>query len=355
MQEHARSLIGCLAVDHEIEVFTGVDASPDSAIRSVTRNPVLHWQMKRDLAVLSQTRVDAWITLNAGLASYSVGLRAPTFAYVHGNDFLRPWLPFPERRIRLARRISGEAVVQGWRHRQIADGLRAVRWAFSNSAFSRDLCARLYRLPEERFSVIAPGIAPEFFQVSDPGQSGTLRLITVSRLSTQSRRKNIDTVLEAIALLRGAIPIRYTVVGDGDDLPRLKAIAAGLGLADQVCFRGGIEQQALVDEFACHDAFILAVRPTEGDVEGFGMVFAQAAASGLPSIATAAGGIPEVVEDGVSGMLVDDLSASGLASALRRFRALQGSFDRLAIRRLAERFSAPACTAAMVRTITRMI
>jgi len=355
MQEHARSLISCLSANHEIQLFTGAGSPTEPASRNVSRHPVLHWHMTRDLAVLEGVRVDAWLTLNAGLASYSMGLRAPTFAYVHGNDFLRPWMPYPERRTRLAGVIGGEGVVERWRRRQIADGLQAARGIFSNSAFSRDLCAKLYGVPEERFSVIPPGIAPEFFQIGDPQPDPALRLITVSRLSAQSQRKNIDSVLRAVAMLRDDMAIRYTVIGDGDDLPRLRALADALGIADLVSFPGGIDQQALVEAFARHDAFILAVQPRQGDVEGFGMVFAQAGASGLPSIATAAGGIPEVVEEGQGGLLLDDVSPAGVAAGLRRFQGLRHSFDRAAIRSRAGRFSAEVCSLTMAGAIARML
>ena len=355
MQEHARGLVRCLAADHRVVVYTAPGMGLEAVLPGITIKPTMQWHMSRDLPALHATPTDAWITLNAGLAPYSLGLSAPVFAYIHGNDFTRPWLPNPERPIRLARKIFGEGVVRHWRKRRIATGLRAARWMFANSAFSRGLCAELYDLPKERISVVPPGMRAEFFQDSDPGASPCLRLVTVSRLAGNAERKNIDGVIEAVAQLRGEIDIRYTVIGDGDDLPRLQALAARLGVGAEVRFLGAVDTSRVVGEFGRSDVFIMAVKPSQGDVEGFGMVYAEAAASGLPSIGTRSGGIPEVIEHGITGLLLDDVSASGIAAGIRRFHHHRANFDRSVIRHKAERFSAASCTASIAEIITTMI
>ncbi len=355
MQEHARGLVRCLAADHHVVVYTAPGADLEDRQPNVTLKPTMRWQISHDMPTLLGAPVDAWITLNAGLAPYSLSLPAPVFAYIHGNDFTRPWLPGPERPIRLARRIIGEGVVRRWRKQQIAAGLRSARWMFANSAFSRGLCAELYNLPRERISVVPPGIRTEYFQNSNPGLSPCLRLVTVSRLAANAERKNVDAVIEAIARLRGEIDIRYTVIGDGDDLPRLQALAARLGVGAEVRFLGAVDTSGVVEEFGRSDVFVMAVKPSQGDVEGFGMVYAEAAASGLPSIGTRTGGIPEVIEHGITGLLLDDVSASGIAEGIRVFHHHRADFDRGMIRRKAERFSAASCTASIAEIITTMV
>ena len=355
MQEHARGLVDCLAADHRISVFTSPGRSLDMFDRNVVMKPVMRWRMSHDLPELERQPMDAWITLNAGLAPYSLGLSAPLFAYVHGNDFTRPWLPLPDRPVRLARRICGDRFVQGWRTRQISSGLRAARWMFANSAFSRDLCAHLYGLPGERISVVPPGMREEFFGNGHPGASDRLRLVTVSRLTRNAERKNISGVLEAIALLKGELAVSYTVIGDGDDLARLREMAVSLGISGDVCFLGSVETSAIIEEFGRSDAFIMAVQPSETDVEGFGMVYAEAAAGGLPSIGTRTGGISEAIEHGVTGMLLDDVSAQGIADGLRAFRRCQTNFDRNVIQARTRRFSNAACTAMITDVIRAMI
>lgn len=355
MQEHARGLVHCLAVDHHVSVYTSPGMGLEALSPNITIKPIMRWQMSHDLPLLRHTPVDAWITLNTGLSPLSLRLSAPVFAYVHGNDFTHPWLPHPRRPVRLASKILGDGVVRQWRQRQIAAGLRSARWVFANSAFSSALCAELYDLRRERISVVPPGIRSEFFQASDPGISGCIRLVTVSRLSANAERKNIDSVIEAIARLRGEIDIRYTVIGDGDDLLRLRELAVRLGVGAAVQFLGAVETSKVVEEFGRNDAFVMAVKPGRGDVEGFGMVYAEAAASGLPSIGTRTGGIPEVIEHGTTGLLLEDVSAAGIAEGIRSFHRRRADFDRATIRQKAARFSASSCTASIVEIITKMI
>ncbi len=357
MQEHARGLVDNLARDHRVCVYTSRGAEIEVASHDVSVRPVMDWQLRSDLRELERDTVDAWITLNAGLAPYSLGLSAPLFAYVHGNDFTRPWHPHPDRRIRLVRRLGGEGVVRRWRMRRIGAGLHGARWMFANSAFSRGLCARLYGVPAERITVVPPGMRADFFRPTDPGTSPRLRLVTVSRLARDAERKNIDGVLEAVAALKDEVELSYTVIGDGDDLPRLRALAAQLDILDRVRFLGAVGTEAIIEEFGRSDGFVMAVRPSPGDVdvEGFGMVYAEAAATGLPSIGTRTGGIPEVIEDGVTGLLLHDVSSAGIADGLRRFQRRLHQFDRETIRRRAERFSAQFCTATLAEAIAAMI
>nr|WP_321985465.1 glycosyltransferase family 4 protein [uncultured Lichenicoccus sp.] len=355
MQEHARGLVDNLSQDHEIVVFTGQAPVSDIAGPNVAVRPVMRWNLADDVPQLEHEPVDAWITLNAGLAPYSRVLKAPLFAYVHGNDFTRPWYPMPGRTVRNVGRLAGQAIVQRWRGRQIGAGLRGARWMFANSAFSRDLCASLYGLSASHFTVVPPGMRPDFFRDSNPGISERLRLVTVARLDSSARRKNIEGVLEAIALLKGEIDCHYTVIGDGDDLARLICMADRLGLSGRVRFLGCVSTETVIEEFGRSDAFIMAVKPSGGDVEGFGMVYAEAAATGLPSIATTMGGIPEVIEDGVTGVLLRDISVAGIAESLRSFHGRRHSFDRTMIRARAERFSAAPCTATIAAVIEAMI
>ncbi len=355
MQEHARGLVASLARDHTVLVYTSRDASARTIEANVTVNPVLQWQTAPDLRVLGQVDVDAWITLNAGLASYSIGLSAPVFAYIHGNDFTRPWLPHPDRQTRLARRLLGEAAVHRWRARQIAAGLGAARWIFANSNFSRVLCAGRYGVPEARISVVPPGMRADFFCEGDPEPDARLRLVTVSRLSTSAERKNIDGVIEAVSRLRGEIEVSYTIIGDGDDRARLQALACRLGVPANVQFLGAVDTSRIIEQFHRSDALIMAVKPSTVDVEGFGMVFAEAAATGLPSIGARTGGIPEVIEHGVTGLLLDDVQVPALVEGLRDFHRRRRDFDRKLIRARAKRFSASCCSEMIARTITTMV
>jgi phosphatidylinositol alpha-1,6-mannosyltransferase len=347
MQEHAYGLATCLAREHEVALFVPPGSTPPPNVRTIDR---MTWFRAQDLPLLRQEQVDAWLVLDAGLADYVPALEGAAFVYVHGNDFIRPWYPRADLRMRgqlwLMRRLglSGtEEMMQAWRRRQIRAGLQAARGVFANSRFSRDECRRLYDLPADHVHVVHPGIGPECFADVTRPPHPELRLLTVARLGDHARRKNVEGVLRALPLLD--FPVRYTVVGDGNDRARLESLAAELGVADRVAFVGELSRAALLAAYASHDVYIMPVRPSPVDHEGFGMVFAEAAATGLPSIATATGGIADVVEPGTSGLLLQGAEPTDIAEGIREFQRVRAEFAPDRVRAFARRFSAEACTA----------
>jgi glycosyltransferase involved in cell wall biosynthesis len=127
------------------------------------------------------------------------------------------------------------------------------------------------------------------------GQGGPLRVLSVTRLHP-AEPKGIDLVLQAIA----ALPqVEYTVVGAGDALPALQRLAAELGVAARVRFTGALSDAERDAELDRCEVFAL---PSRG--EGFGIVYLEAMAAGKPCLAAAAGGAPEVVVDGQTGLVV---------------------------------------------------
>jgi phosphatidylinositol alpha-1,6-mannosyltransferase len=181
------------------------------------------------------------------------------------------------------------------------------------------------------------GVGAHFFGVEwQPAADGVPRLLTVSRLS--ERRKNVDLVLRALARLKDRYLFRYTIVGGGHDRPRLEALAGELELSERVRFAGFVEQGDLLDAYAHADLMVLASSVSPASHEGFGIVYLEAAASGVPSLAARVGGAAEAVEEGVSGMYVEEPSVDALAAALAEFLGGGVRFDRDACRRFARRF-----------------
>ncbi len=138
------------------------------------------------------------------------------------------------------------------------------------------------------------------------------RLLSVARLSSTEQPKGIDTVIRALPdLLRQFPDLVYVIVGDGPDRARLQALADQLGVRGSVCFRGFVPEEELRQEFArCW----LYVMPSAK--EGFGFVFIEAMAYGKPVVAARATAIPEVVEHGRTGLLVEPGNAPQLAEAI---------------------------------------
>lgn len=169
-----------------------------------------------------------------------------------------------------------------------------------------------------------------------------ITFLSVARLDHRER-KGIDEVIHALAQMRSAgQDVRYVVIGEGQDRPRLEDLARSVGIFDVVRFRGAVSESELHVAFAEADVFILPSAQ-----EGFGVVFLEAMAHGLPIVAAAAGGVPEVVTQ-AEGILVSPGDAVALADAMRtlagdgdlRLRLGRGGIERVRGQYTYERYRA---------------
>ncbi len=127
-------------------------------------------------------------------------------------------------------------------------------------------------------------------------------------------RKRLEDLLEAAVLLRSRIPdARIRIVGAGPESARLRTLHAELGLGDTVQLLGEVSRSSLAVEYVGADCFCLP-----SVQEGFGLVFAEAMAAALPVVACRAAAVPEIVEDGRTGLLVSPRRPAELADALAR-------------------------------------
>ncbi len=132
-------------------------------------------------------------------------------------------------------------------------------------------------------------------------------------------RKGQDSLIKAVPAILASVPdARVLIVGDGPEAPRLRGLVDALGLGGQVTFAGSIPWSDLPAHYAAADVFAMPCR-TRGsglDVEGLGIVFLEASASGLPVIAGRSGGAPETVQPGRTGTVVDGRDVPELAAAV---------------------------------------
>src|SRR5205823_5244559 len=163
-------------------------------------------------------------------------------------------------------------------------------------------------------------------------------------------RKGVSHLVDAVSLLLplpGA-DVRLVIVGDGPERARIEARIREKRLDGRVAVRGRVSDAELQAAYAAADAFVLpAVVDRRGDTEGLGVVLLEAMNHRVPVIASAIGGITDIVEDGVSGLLVPPGDATALAAALGRLaRApdLAAGLGEAGYRRLRERFSWDAIT-----------
>jgi colanic acid/amylovoran biosynthesis glycosyltransferase len=155
------------------------------------------------------------------------------------------------------------------------------------------------------------------YREREPPRDGRLRLVTVGRLV---EKKGIEHVLRAMRILldRG-VDVEYRILGDGPRRARLAALAAELGVEDRLTLHGRHGQEAVRDGLERADVLVAAsVTAADGDEEGIPNVLKEAMAMGLPVVGTRHAGIPELIEDGVSGFLVPERDEAALADALQR-------------------------------------
>jgi phosphatidyl-myo-inositol dimannoside synthase len=139
-------------------------------------------------------------------------------------------------------------------------------------------------------------------------------LLTVTRLFPY---KGVDRLLESLPAISRSVPgVKYLVVGTGPDVPRLQDLTVRLGLQTQVSFLGPLPLSEVVQLYNVADLFVMLSRDEPPDVEGFGLVFLEAAACGLPSVGGRSGGIPDAIEEGKSGWLVDPGNPQEIAATI---------------------------------------
>jgi glycosyltransferase involved in cell wall biosynthesis len=191
-------------------------------------------------------------------------------------------------------------------------------------------------------AVVVAGPAPPPRDTERPVRRATAigRLVPVKRF---------DQILRAMAELPG---LTLRLIGDGPEEVRLRSLAGALGVSDRVVFAGRRSREATLEAMAASDTLIVASAH-----EGFPYVILEAMALGVPVIAPAVGGIPEVVDDGRTGLLHDG-SASGIVDALTRLGETPGLAQRLSENArilVTEKFGVPAMVDATIGVLTDAI
>jgi phosphatidyl-myo-inositol dimannoside synthase len=203
----------------------------------------------------------------------------------------------------------------------IRAGLAMAERVLSISDYSRQEVVKNGSVPAGKIDLLPCALdpvwvkqyAPEPHQPEPPANGGPT-ILTVARLALSERYKGVDSILRALPTVVRKVPgVRYDVVGDGDDRPRLEALARDLGVEERVRFHGSLWPDQLAERYRRCTVFAMP-----SSKEGFGIVYLEAALFGKPSIAGRHGGAPEVVEDGVTGTLVDREDIPALEAAIVR-------------------------------------
>lgn len=339
--------------EHAVTVYcprASREVAPPPGVRLA---PVLTSCRQRDWTRLREEPIDVWHALSAPHAWLALTGR-PTVVSVHGNDFLAPYAltARPDLARPLLHRLEPWIWRRYARHWQaatkklIATALPRAHAVFANSHYTAEVLAAEVPACAPRLAVTWVGVDARYFDTPRAPRAPHPRLLTVSRLSEP--RKNVGLVIEALAKLREHHAFEYTVAGDGSDRPVLEALARRLGIAERVHFTGKVTGERLIELYAEADLFVLTSSIVPGSHEGFGIVYLEAAASGVPSLAARLAGAVDAVADGESGWFVDEPDVAHLTRALDEFLAGRRTFDAERCRHFARGFLWRRVTDAML-------
>lgn len=239
--------------------------------------------------------------------------RLPFLLYVNGSDLLRE------------REKINKSLSKRWLLRRL---LRQAAGIVANSAWTGEttfaLCETLGVPPGDRLAAIELGTDPQQFRPQNDRRQLRARFgweentiaVTVARLVPH---KGHDVALRAIAgVVREFPSLRYLVVGEGPNEQALRRLAADLGIGDKVVFAGALPDADIAEAYATSDVYIGLSRQDGVEVEGFGISFIEASASGIAVVAGDSGGVRSAVRDGETGIVVAPSDADAAASALRQ-------------------------------------
>lgn len=181
----------------------------------------------------------------------------------------------------------------------------------------------------EKIQVHRMGVDLDSFRYVSPAgsagvQSRPLRVVSVARLV---EKKGVRYLCEAVAqLVKRGVPVELDVIGDGPLQAELETLVAEQAMERHIRIRGRRDKAYVQAALRDADIFALpSVTAADGDQEGIPVSLMEAMASGVPCLSTVHSGIPELIEDGVSGWLVPERDAEALADKLARIQ--QGDYD----------------------------
>jgi teichuronic acid biosynthesis glycosyltransferase TuaC len=246
----------------------------------------IYWEFKFDL-------LHAHVALPDGGAGiyFKEKYRVPLVVTVHGRDFQSTLKKGPGCRQKLFEILAK------------ADQVITVSSKLKNLVREQEFASKI--------KVVPNGINPQDFPRAGAfsDRAGEKRMVSVSNLK---KIKGIDLNLKALAQVLKTYPhLRYTIVGEGPERKNLENLVKDLKLEDKVEFRGQLPNPKALEEMAKGDLFSLPSYE-----EGFGVVYLEAMALGLPTIGVLGEGIEDVITDGENGLLVRPRDVEHLAQTL---------------------------------------
>jgi phosphatidylinositol alpha-1,6-mannosyltransferase len=221
--------------------------------------------------------------------------RLPILLFVHGDD---AWNVPEGRRKRWFEPLCLHAVTR----------IAAV------SAYTAALMGREFKVPQSKYRIL-PNAVDAVTPSVNADQREPHTILTVTRLAATERRKHVDRMILAVALLRPKFPgLRYEIIGEGALRPELEALAKELKVDDIVKFLGRVDDATLDAAYARASVFALP-----SSKEGFGIVYLEAWQHGIPVLCSDQGAAKEIITDGINGFIVDHSDVAKIADRLERW------------------------------------
>lgn len=322
------------------------DANHPNHIHRITLRRVSWLKPESLLMYLNLLLHSIWICLRYRIKSIHAGrvlpegaialicsrlFRIPCIVYAHGEE-ITTW------------RQNGKFKAMTWVYRH-CDRIIA------NSEFTQQALLELNINPD-KISLIHPGVDLAVFRPALPCDDlkpqlgispATPLLLSVGRLS---RRKGFDHVIKAIAdLQQQGQTVHYALIGIGEDQDYLQTLAKQLGIANQVHLLGHVAASDLPRWYNACELFVMPNREVNGDTEGFGMVYIEAAACGKTAISGCVGGPPNAVLHQRTGLNVNGENITELSHAINQLLTdtqLREQLAQHALQRAQQQLSWPA-------------
>lgn len=230
----------------------------------------------------------------------------------------------------------------------------AALWTISR--YSRDRLCQANDIEPNRVRILPCAVEGQAFTPGEKppellekyGLSGARVLMTVARLWSGDIYKGVDVTIRALPKIVREFPeVKYLVIGRGDDQPRLERLAADLGVGDRVVFAGFVSPEALAAHYRVADAYLM---PSQ---EGFGIVYLEAMACGIPVLSGDADGSADPLQDGRLGWRVPHRDPEAVAAACREI--LSGNDRRCRGQWLREQVLAQFSQEALAETLGQLL
>ncbi len=200
-------------------------------------------------------------------------------------------------------------------------GISQMREILSVSDYTREAFVHFNGMPPLQFRMLPNALDPFYSRMADGARPATElglpqghMMLAVTRLLSTEDYKGIDLIIKAMPAIARHVPDAFcVVVGHGGDRPRLEKLAQEMGVAGRVIFTGFVADKLLPSYYDACDLFVLP-----STKEGFGIVFLEAMYHGKACVGAMAGGVPEVIEDGQTGLLAEPSSVDSFVRCVVR-------------------------------------